>query len=105
MANVRKMLDLSSGHLTVATRDLLDEWGTNIDHLANGCSAAPFFLGITDFGWMMGIPDPDQLVNMPADLVACVAHARANDCTYILFDADAEDDEALPYYDEEEPAT
>lgn len=101
-ANIRTFLDLSTGHLTPATRDKLDEWCGAIDltrksHSADG---PPTLMGATDCGWFVYTMADTE--GMPADLAECMAYACNEDCSYILFDCDGPYDKSLPVYEEAE---
>lgn len=96
MPNIRNFLDLSTMHLSKDARDLLDELCVN-------ASFGYFVWAPTD----APIPGTDQPndearpEHWPPDLWRVMAYARANGCDYILFDADAEIDPALPTFDDE----
>lgn len=98
MSTVRTFLDLSTGHLTVETRALLDS------------KDAPVPVHRNEHGWLAWVPTDEANLQdtfyYPADLVACFKHARALGCDYILFDCDAERDDALDWLEpgEEEKA-
>lgn len=91
---VRKFLDISTIHLRPKTRLDIDSRivpGTFYDHSV--------------YGWFMWVPSADfddrleKLKDYP-DLLACIYRARELDCDYILFDVDAEIDDALPTYED-----
>lgn len=86
----RHVLDVSTGHLSLATRDWLDS------------SDYPTASGA--YGWLVSTADvPGR--NAPADLRAVEHYARQFKCDWVLFDADAEQIDDLPYYGDDLPAT
>jgi hypothetical protein len=92
---IRTFYDLSTGHLTAATRRLLDT--TKMERW-------PVAGGRMPFGFFIYAHDEDSEGNIPADLWACIQLAHKHGADYILFDCDAELIEDLPSYDDEEPA-
>lgn len=89
---VRKFLDLSTAHLRPETVDLIDG-----EH-----SPVLRFPHPDEYGWFIYV-DEDWAVedcsqSAPQDLVECLRYAAKAGCPYILFDCDAEIDEALPTY-------
>lgn len=88
--NVRRFLDLSTGHLTPATRNLLD---------STGIDAWPVVGGRMPYGYFIYAHDEDCGEDpMPADLWSACVMARSLGCEYLLFDADAEEVEGLATY-------
>lgn len=89
--NTLSMLDLSTGHLSLATRELLER--------SEDCAD----VGVTwrPYGYFLSA-DPESFRDkeLPPDLLHCVRYAHANGAAYLLFDADAEIQEGLPYYDD-----
>lgn len=90
-------IDLSTGHLTVHTRDWMsrkaDEGRLGFMERDEG-----FFLSTThardeDF---TAQEDPQ----LPPDLHLCLSMAAANDVQYVLFDRDADAQPGLPFYEE-----
>lgn len=89
--HVFSLLDLHSGHLPSHLYDDL-----------NGID------GVTadrrrDYGWFMWVPlsGLDEHVaeyGVPAEIVAVWRYAARHDCSYVLFDIDAEVDPNLPHY-------
>lgn len=89
--NVRRFLDLSTVHLSPATRD---DW--------DGDSSRPSWAYPTSYGWFVwaGSDDTNEEEDgLPAEVVACRKFARTLGCDYILFDADAETVEGLEVFD------
>lgn len=89
--NTLTLLDLSTGHLSLDTRERLER--------SEDCAA----LGVTwrEHGYLLsGNPENFRHVDLPPDLLHCVRYAHANGAAYLLFDADAEVQEGLPYYDD-----
>ena len=93
MCTVRRFLDLSTAHLP---RELgaagLDE--------TPGVIAHP-----TGHGWFLWVPhDPDDSADAMSDPIPAVVltiqrYARALDCDYVHFDADADRVDDLPAWD------
>lgn len=89
--NTLSMLDLSTGHLSLATRELLERSEDSAD------------LGVTwrPYGYFLSA-DPESFRDkeLPPDLLHCVRYAHANGAAYLLFDTDAAIQEGLPYYED-----
>lgn len=92
MTETRKLLVLSTGHVTdPATRKMLTE--TSPDNY-------PTLGGSTHYGWFCYASDENDGVGrdrIPDDLWACMLFARANGADYILFDADGDQVDGLPW--------
>lgn len=103
---VHKYLDLSTAHLTPATRAWLDA----LDWETEGPSGGPH-----PYGWNLYAHDDNTVSNAagktpmpagtpegqyPADLWACFEKARELGCTRVHFDTDGEPSDALPCYDD-----
>lgn len=104
MSNVRKYLDLSTAHLPPEYRELID--GARDDGGSGpipGCIVTP-----THYGCWMWVPDEPTLPdNRPEGgwdqrLLKILVYARELGCNWILFDADDEEDEELPVFEDEE---
>jgi hypothetical protein len=86
---IRSVLFLSTGHLTVATREVLDQ-----NPLTD---AYPISGGPIPYGFFVYA---DEDIEEPTDLAACCQFARTlPDVDYIRFDCDVEALEELPFYD------
>lgn len=92
---IRKILDLSTAHLQEDTCQDLNGYPGIIAHE-------------TGYGWLMylnGHEPDDELAerveddDWPAELLPIFRLGRANDCTYVLFDRDAETIAELPSFD------
>lgn len=94
MSEIRKFLDLSTAHLTQATRDILDDKHRR---------PSPTYPHPEGYGWFVWVPTDslDTLVDCPDDLKACYLAARKRHCDYILFDCDAPEVDFLPTYPDE----
>lgn len=92
--SVIKVLELSTGHLRLETRQALD--GPNaLAALGRRASMA------SEYGWLVCAhrhPDGDE--KFAEDLAAAIQMARAEDCAYVLFDCDVAARDDLPYYDD-----
>ncbi|MGH0003166.1 hypothetical protein ACQU0X_24110 [Pseudovibrio ascidiaceicola] len=94
--NVRNFLDLSTGHLMTATRELLDAQALSITTYPN------------EYGWLVRVPSEDSVLDLksyPQDLLECMALARKKACDYILFDRDAGTDVDLMFYEDDHTTT
>lgn len=91
---VRKFLDLSTGHLSLAMRRQLE----------NGESPTLMMSG--EFGWFVYVADPvvfeEWVAKIPEGecLRPCFALARSLGCEYIMFDCDGPRHNDLPFEDE-----
>lgn len=107
MANIRRVLDLTTEHLPRVMRDELPTYTRE--------GGAPSWGGAsgiypTEYGALVWVPDNPEESSaagdepVPAVLLKIHKHARQHGCDYILFDADgpADDDLDLFAYDEEE---
>lgn len=95
--SVRRLLDLSTGHLPAAV-----------------CLTLSGFDGVvayrTDYGWLLWVPGHGEdvdLVNdhnadydeIPAEVTAVQRYARALGCDYVLFDQDGPLNDDLKHWD------
>lgn len=105
---VRRVLELSTGHLTPGTRFTLSEWA---ESQAFNLSAsedqkedylAPFTLAAFDSGWHVSgwLDEYESDADYPADLKACIAYAKLANCTGIMFDRDVVPIDGLPDYED-----
>ena len=93
--HVRKILDISTAHVSEATSWYLEEWAINGKGLAIVYEKG-------EYGWLVHVPgEPSHEVEdtFPADLRACMEHARSLDCDWIMFDRDGITIDALPSYE------
>ena len=107
---VRAFLDLSTGTLSVPTRNwlqaALEADVADSRHSKPGITGAP-----TRHGYLVHVPaDPDtgevRADGIPPDLAACLAKANEMGCDYVLFDAHADTDyEALGLTEQPEVIT
>jgi hypothetical protein len=89
---VRPFLDVSTGHLSLRTRCMLDAWSADSD-------SAPGLLLHGPYGWLIHVPlEAEDPARWPADLEIVLAHARSQGCDYVLFDADGPTIEALAVF-------
>jgi len=91
--HVLRVLDLSTAHLSVETRRLLDSLAGDVD--------AAFMVGATGHGWFVSVID-DTDEDYPADILACFALANTVDASHILFDRDASAIVELEVHDEDD---
>jgi hypothetical protein len=90
---IQRVLVLSTAHVSNNTKRLL--------HHDDDCVGVSFEKG--RFGWWVWVdtdgPDPDnEPEDMPADLRAVCAYARALQCGWVCLDCDAEINPSLPTY-------
>lgn len=95
---IEKMLTLSTAHVSEDTAALLE------DTLQQTLGTAPFIcFQKDDYGWFVHVPADvsmrESLDTFPEDLRTCMDHARAEGCTWLMFDRDADLVEGLPAYD------
>lgn len=95
MAEITKMLTLSTAHIRPETANLLEtEPETNhmclsvYQKLADGESC----------GWFIYLGRPGTARHIPADLHACMRLARSNDCGILCLDRDGPEDASLTDY-------
>ncbi len=93
--NVRRFLDVSSGHLSAETWAWLD--GVTGDEAVRdpGNRSAEILGGRTRHGWFVYASE-DPAAPIPDDLAAVMRLARRRDCEYLLLDCDAVPMEDLP---------
>lgn len=91
------VIDLSTGHLTVRTRDWMSRKAAE-GHLGIMERDEGFFLSTTHARDEDFTVQDDPL--LPPDLHLCLSMAAANDVQYVLFDRDAEAQPGLPLYEE-----
>jgi hypothetical protein len=107
MPTIRSFLDLSTGHLSTETRAWLDEQGRTAALCRTSMDPRPAFcMASTSDGWLCwaGMEDDEaNLQALPLDLIQCIRRAKNLGCDYILFDSDADTDEALHVYEDGEP--
>ena len=82
--NVRRLLGLSTDHLSLEAQAWLNEHYT-----ATG-----------DYGWLCGFRDEDE-EDVPASLRPIFKAAEAEHCTWLLFDSDAPSHPDLPLWADE----
>lgn len=89
---LRVFFDCSTAHLSPASRGWLE------DGVARTADQPLAWVAGTPFGWFVWADEyPDEAV--PTDLAAIMQHARRHGAEYVLFDADAAEDAALPSFD------
>lgn len=89
--NTLTLLDLSTGHLSLDTRQRLER--------SEDCAD----LGVTwrpDGYFLSANPENFRHVDLPPDLLHCVRYAHANGAAFLLFDTDAAQQEGLPWYED-----
>lgn len=96
MPSIRNFLELSTGHLSVPTRNMLD---ADAAASVNGQQPNRWVAGY-GYGWFIYANEEPYEDIFPPDLIECMEYARKNGCDYILFDRDAPFDECLPTYED-----
>jgi hypothetical protein len=86
---VRKLLCLSTAHVSKETADILD---------SSTPKNWPVFGFGGEYGWVIYAHD-EQDLEIPPDLWALCEYARSFDCDYIMLDCDASVIESLPTYE------
>lgn len=86
---------LSTDHLSSETCLLMDDWSAGIDLTRAEYSDAPIFIGPTETGWYVAVPDAPRK-EIPRDLWRCMQYARKHRCPRIQFDADGDVVDDLP---------
>ena len=89
--NILAVLDLSTAHLKPETVSLLDDTPAHLWPVSGGHIPYGYFMYAHDEN--MGDP------GIPDDLWACIEFARANGCSHLRFDCDADSYEGLPVYE------
>lgn len=90
---VRRILDISTVHISQETGQLLDHWATTE-------KPRPAIVFNKDhYGWLVYVPSETNHEALPADLHACMDLARSHDCDWIMFDCDGVDIDELPVYE------
>lgn len=93
MSVIRKFLDLSTAHLPQSVMEGLSGF-ENVVAYTHG-----------EYGAFLWVPDDPQESNdfmdepIPAEVLAVQLYARSLGCDYVMFDRDADTDEALPTWD------
>ena len=100
---IRKFLDASSGHLSAATWQWLDEQTTDDVVRDPANRSAEILGGRTRHGWFVYASE-EPASPIPADLAILMRHARQHGCEYILLDSDALPMEELPVLHPDFPA-
>ncbi|MEQ1950893.1 hypothetical protein [Mesorhizobium sp. CN2-181] len=106
---IRQFLDLSTGHVSLDTRDWLDAQGKLAANFLHFEDKSPVIstIGRTCHGWFIWAGDKeddnwsaDHLARgVPEDLIAVLTYARNQGCDYVLFDQDADRIDGLPYFE------
>lgn len=111
--NTMTMLDLSTGHLSLETREWLEQPGNaaaaNVTLRENGYFVPAHHDGDSPDIFFQMAPmrapahhadDSPDLNIVPLDLLHCVRYAGANGASYVLFDSDADRQPGLPWYED-----
>ena len=94
---IRKFLDLSTGHLPLSDRGHLERYARSGGSFGLTCLSGPH-------GWFVHVPLDPYSHDWPGSrsLRAVLVLARNHDCDYVLFDADGPVDAALRFFDDDE---
>lgn len=95
---IRKVLGLSTNHITKETFDWLDrddDTGITIYPFSYG-----FFVFVGDLKYIGNavVDEVDVRHDLPDDLLQCIILALKMDCQWIQFDTDAGETDLLPVY-------
>lgn len=98
-------LDLSTGHLTDATRMLLDDYADHqrAPHSSVGVNGWPAMtVAAYGLGFFVTVPDAKEqdLSGLPYDLVAVMRHAQRTRVPLLRFDSDGDTVGDLPRYED-----
>ena len=97
---IRYMLDISTGHLTEDTRRRLGEDSVNF-FVGKSCTL-PFAVKGSSYGWFIDVRDAAErsISERPytSDIIDCYTLALNLECSFILFDRDAERHPKLNWY-------
>lgn len=110
--NILRVLDMSTGHLSLTSRD----WLQGRDH---GDQRELPVVAATEYGWLLWVPEPGDETEgsgiashapageqpWPADIRRILRFAQARRCAYLLLDADGPCWEGLWSIDDEHPET
>ena len=88
--NIRKMLDLSTAHITQDTADAINRGIGAFTHR---------MVAKTHCGFLLTTTEQIEETDCPVDLKTCLIYARLLGCDYILFDADGFVDTHLQTYE------
>ena len=95
-AYIRKILDISTAHVSENTSILLNEW-------AISCFVRPAIVyDKKDYGWLVYVPsEPGKETepDFPEDLRSCIELARSHGCDWIMFDCDSTTIDELNVYE------
>ena len=97
---VRKILDISTSHVSEKTAQLLEEMGIDAELVGDRPRLITHRKG--DYGWLVYVPSEhsgETDPGFPSDLRACMEHARSLECDWIMFDRDGVTIDALPTYE------
>ena len=86
---LRLFFDCSTAHLSPASRAYLDAHAEVRDEM----------IASTPYGWFVWAASEEIADDIPVDLADIMRHARGLDADYVLFDADAEVNAALPTFE------
>jgi len=89
--NTSALLDLSTRHLSLSTRWLLEQSET-CEELEVTWRPSGYFLS--------AVPDRYAGKDIPPDLFHCIRYAHANGAAFLLFDQDSAPQAGLPWYED-----
>lgn len=89
--NLRNFMDLSTAHLSLATRGLMEK--------VSGEFALNHWIAATPYGWFTYCDEENAEDSIPKDLFECMTYARKHGADYILFDRDADALTDLPTFE------
>lgn len=96
-------LDLSTGHLSKQTMELLERAGDRTQVATETAKWPAMTIAAYAHGMFVTVPDPDvsyaQYGEMPSDLADVVHHAQVNGINLLRFDSDGDWIKGLPTFE------
>lgn len=98
----KSILDISTGHVTLKSREWLDAQAViSTAYRDEAKDEAPIStIAGFGYGWFLTAnPSESALERMPEDVKAIVEYARSQRCDYVVLDRDADAVDDLPTYE------
>jgi len=98
----KSILDISTGHVTLPSREWLDAQAViSAAYRDEAKDEAPIStIAGFGYGWFLTAnPSESALKRMPEDVKAILAYARSRRCAYVVLDRDADAIDELPSYE------
>jgi hypothetical protein len=106
--SIEKMLVLSTGHLTEKTANALDHFAfvkrPGRPTLMPGWLVRPIVYPHGEYGWLIPVvgdisDDHTIRAHLPAELLDCIIKAEDAECSWLLFDRDADRIDGLHFFE------